>query len=82
MDSLDDLYKRYGNPSDVAHSYFSCCSSEYILKQLKLAKAIKYCLVLSITAIFIALSSYCIKLYCEYHIFAEEQLFFEETIIE
>lgn len=82
IDSLYDLYQKYGNPSDVAHSYFSTCSSEYILKQLKLAKTIKYFIALIIAAIFVALSSYCVKLYSEYQIFAEEQTFYEETIIE
>lgn len=82
IDSLDDLYSKYGTPSDVAHSYFSACSSEYILNKLKIAKTIKYSLALIITAVFIALSSYCIKLYAEYQIFAEEQIFYEETFIE
>lgn len=82
INSLDDLYSKYGNPSDVAHSYFSTCNSEYILNKLKIAKKIKYSIVLIITAVFIALSSYCMKLYAEYQIFAEEQIFYEETIIE
>lgn len=80
--ALEDLYQEYGNPSDVAHAYFSTCDPEYVVKQLKIVKTIKYSILLIITAIFIALSSYCAKLHSEYKIFAEEQTFYEETIIE
>lgn len=82
IDSLEDLYQKYGNPSDVVHSYFSNCNSEYVLKQLRLAKTIKLCIASIIIAIFVALSAYCVRLYSEYQVLAEQQIYFEENTIE
>ena len=80
--SLEELYQKCGTPSDVAHTYFSTCDSEYILKKLRLAKIIKISVISLVIVAFMALSFYCATLYSEYKVFAEQQIYFEEDAIE
>lgn len=79
---LNALYTAYGNPADVAHTYFSSCDSAYIVKKLKLNTIIKRFLTSVVIAIFILISSLCIRFYFEYKVFESQRIFFEETSIE
>lgn len=82
VSSLEELYKDFGTPSDVVHSYYSSVNIDYILKRLRLTKIIKTCLVTLIIAILVTVSAYCLQLYSGYQVFKQQQIFFEETIIE
>lgn len=79
ISSLEELYVMYGNPADVAHTYFSSCNSTYIIKNLKLNKTLKIVFTSSIIAIFILISSLCVRFYSEYKVFEHQQIFFEDT---
>lgn len=80
--SLEELYQKYGSPSDVAHTYFTNCDSEYIFKKLHSAKIIKVSIISLVIAAFIALSSYCAVLYSEHQMFVGQQIYFEEDSIK
>jgi uncharacterized membrane protein len=82
VSSLEELYKDFGTPSEVANSYFSNANIDYILKQIKRTKIIKITLIALIIATLIALSAYCTVLYCSYQVFKTEQIFSEETFIK
>lgn len=80
--TLNDLYMAYGNPADVAHAYFSSCDSIYIIKKMKFNKIIKRFLASIVIAIFILISSLCLRFYFEYKVFESQRIFFEDTSIE
>lgn len=82
VSSLEELYKDFGTPSDVVHSYYSSVNIDYILKRLRLTKIIKTCLVTLIVAILVAVSAYCFRLHSDYKVLENQQIFFEETTIE
>lgn len=82
LTSLEDLYKDFGTPSDVANSYFSSANIDYILKQIRRTKAIKTALVTLIVSALLATSICCTILYSSYKVFKSEQIFSEDTFIK
>lgn len=80
--SLEELYKDFGTPTDVVHSYYSSVNIDYLLKRLNTAKIFKVTLITLMTITFVAVSAYCILLYSEHELVKSQQIFFEETFIE
>lgn len=82
ISSIEEMYRKYGNPSEVAYSYFSNINLDYIIKKLKMTRIIKSFLLFLTIISFVAVSVYSIRLYNDYQTFKEQQIYFEETTIE
>lgn len=80
--SIEQLYKDYGTPNDVVNSYYSTIDINYLINRIRIAKHIKRFVAAILVLAIIALSAYCINLYSSYQVFEDEQVFYEETIIE
>ena len=80
--NLEDLYKEFGTPKDVINSYYDTIDTDNIIKRIKISRYIKALLTILIVCL---LSLTFLRLYILYEghqVFKEEQIFFEETIIE
>ena len=82
VSSMEEIYRDFGTPADVANSYFSNADLDYILKQIKRTKIIKISLITIIVSVLIAVSTYCYVLYSSHQVYLEQQIFMEETFIE
>ena len=82
VSSIEELYRNFGTPSDIANSYFSNANLDYILKQIKRTKTIKFSLITIIVSALIVVSTYCYILYSSHQVYLEQQIFMEDTIIE
>ena len=80
--NLEDLYKEFGKPEDVINSYYTTIDTNNIIKRIKISKYIKS---LTIILIICLLSLTILRFYILYdghQVFKEEQVLFEETLIE
>lgn len=82
VSSIEELYRDFGTPSDIANSYFSNADLDYILKQIKRTKIIKISLITIIVSVLIVVSTYCYILYSSHQVYLEQQIFMEETYIK
>ena len=82
VSSMEELYRDFGTPADVANSYFSNADLDYILKQIKRTKTIKISLITIIVSVLVAVSTFCYIIYNEHQMYLEQQMFIEETFIE
>ena len=82
VSSIEELYRDFGTPADVANSYFLNADLDYILKQIKRTKIIKISLITIIVSVLIAVSTFCYIIYNEHQVYLEQQMFIEETFIE
>lgn len=82
ISDLDELYEKFGNPSEVVNTYYTSMDTNYILKQISRTKLLRVLGVALISSILIALSAYCTLLYAQFQIFENEQVHFVETIIK
>lgn len=82
VSSMEDLYRDFGTPADVANSYFSNADLDYILKQIKRTKIIKISLITIIIFVLLATATYCYILYDGHRVYLDQQIFMEETFIE
>lgn len=80
--NLEDLYKEFGTPKDVINSYYATIDTESIIKRIKFTKYIKISVYVLIICLLSSTIYYLRILYEEHHVFMEEQIYSEETIIE
>lgn len=80
--SKETLYQNFGTPTDVVNSYYSTVDINYVIKKIKSAKYIKICIAIILILAIIATSTYCIISYSTYKDFQNDNIFFEETVIE
>lgn len=80
--SITELNETYGMPFEIAQSYFSACTSDYVLNKLKLARRIKIGMGTIILAMFLLFSFYCSQLYSDLRDFTDSCVIYEETFIE
>ena len=80
--SMDDLYHGIGQPSDIVYTYLSTMNIPHLIKRIQIAKWVKRTLAFLTLLALIAVSIFAITIYKEYQIFEQEQIFFEEEIIE
>lgn len=82
ISSLQELYKEFGTPNEVLHSYYLNADIRYILQRIRITKLLKRFLIFITILALIVSASYCLYLYSEYQTIKKQQIFFEETIIE
>lgn len=80
--SKETLYENFGTPNDVVNSYYSTVDINYIIKKIKSAKYIKICFTIILILAIVAVSTYCLISYSEHKDFENDNIFFEETVIE
>lgn len=80
--SLEELYEKFGTPSEVVNDYYSSVDTDYILKQMSKSKLIRRLIIALIAAVVISTLAYGSYLYAEYKILQRQAIFFEEVIIE
>ncbi|MBE6734987.1 MAG: hypothetical protein E7563_06585 [Ruminococcaceae bacterium] len=81
--SKQDLYDNYGKPNDVVNNYFATVDTEYVVKQIKVARFIKTAVALIIVLATIATSALCICAYVSYQLADKEAVVVrEDSIIE
>lgn len=82
ISDLDELYEKFGTPSEVVNTYYVSMDTNYILKQISRTKLLRVLVVAFISSILIAVSAYCTLLYAQFQVFENEQVHFTETIIK
>lgn len=80
--SLEELYEKFGTPSEVVNDYYSSVDTDYILKQMSKSKLIRRLIIALIAAVVISTLAYGSYLYAEYRTLQRQAIFFEEVIIE
>lgn len=80
--NLEDLYKEFGTPEDVINSYYTSVNTDRIIKRIKISKYVKILISIFILCLLALTSLRFYILYEEHQVFMQEQVFFEETVIE
>lgn len=82
ISSLDELYEKFGTPSEIAQTYYSNLNTDDILKQISKTKWLKRFILSLIIVAFMSSLTYSAYLYSQYQILKNESVFFEEVIIK
>lgn len=81
ISSLEQLYKRYGMPYEVANEYLSTLDVDVMAKRIRCGKWIKFSVSAMLLVVFCGVLAWAVTTYKEYRSFAESQIFtIEETI--
>jgi hypothetical protein len=80
--SFNDLYKEFGYPEDVISEYYSTINTDTIIKRIKISKYIKILIIILILCLLSLTILRLTILYERHQIFKEEQIQFEESVIE
>lgn len=80
--TIDDLYKEFGNPEDVINSYYTSIDTDNIIKKIRLSKYIKVLLIIFAMCLLCLTTLKFFISYTEHQVFMEEQIQFEESVIE
>lgn len=80
--SLDELYEKFGTPTEVVNAYYSNIDIEYIIKQISKKKTLRTLVIAIVLLAFTTVSAYCILLYSQFQVFESERVHFIETVIE
>ncbi|MBR3988514.1 MAG: hypothetical protein IKK10_04345 [Clostridia bacterium] len=77
----EELYEKYGNPSDVVNSYLRCVDIEYISKQIRTTRIVKTVLSVLLVLATIATSAFCVYLYSEYYSRKKQEVVVSNDIV-
>ncbi|OUQ68786.1 hypothetical protein B5E53_04470 [Eubacterium sp. An11] len=80
--SLNELYMSVGTPEDTVNLYFVYADTDYIITRIRKSKFIKYCISVISLVLIITLLLFSIYAYEAHKTFKEEQVIYEETILE
>lgn len=80
--SLNELYMSVGTPEDTVNLYFVYADTDYIITRIRKSKFIKYCISVISLVLIITLLLFNIYAYEAHKTFKEEQVIYEETILE
>ena len=82
VDTIDELYERFGTPQEIVFEYISLMEPEAMLKQINIAKLIKALVIGLLILATIITSIICITIYFEYQTFKEQKGITIEQIIK
>lgn len=82
LHNLDELYKKFGNPSDIVNNYFRLFDTDNLIKKIRINKWIKCGIVIFLVISLIASLIWGYTTYHTYKVFSEEQSFYEELTID
>ena len=73
VDTIDELYERFGTPQEIVFEYISLMEPEAMLKQINIAKLIKALVIGLLILATIITSIIGITIYSEYKTFKEQE---------
>lgn len=82
INTITDLYNKFGLPNEVVNFYYSDIDISYILKKMRTAKYIKYSIGVFLTIYLIFAIIFGINTYSEYKDFMDSRIYYKETIIK
>ena len=82
LHNLDELYKKFGNPSDIVNNYFRLFDTDNLIKKIRINIWIKCGIVIFLVISLIASLIWGYTTYHTYKVFYEEQSFYEELTID
>lgn len=83
VNTIDELYKGYGTPQEIAFEYISLMEPQVISKRINSAKFIRILVIGLLAFVTIATSVLCAYLYSQYQLSAHEEVAIcNETITE
>lgn len=82
INTITDLYNKFGLPNEVVNSYYSDIDISYILKKMRTSKYIKYSIGVFLTIYLIFAIIFGINTYSEYKDFMDSRIYYKETIIK
>ena len=80
--TIEEVYNGFGQPSEVANTYFTSCDTSNLMKRIQLTKWIKRGLITLLLIALIGVSMYGIISYKAYKLLEHEQIYLEEEIID
>lgn len=80
--TIEELYDGFGHPSEVANTYLTSVDTSQLIKRIQFTKWIKRGIIALLLIALIGVSLYGIKSYKAYKILEQEQIYFDETIID
>lgn len=80
--TIDELYDGFGHPSEVTNTYLTTIDTSQLIKRIQLTKWIKRGIIALLLIALIGVSIYAINSYKAYKILEQEQIYFDETIID
>ncbi|MFG6395035.1 MAG: hypothetical protein K1W24_12770 [Lachnospiraceae bacterium] len=81
INTITDLYNKFGLPNEVVNSYYSDIDISCILKKMRTAKYIKYSIVVFLAIYLIAAIIFGVNTYSRYKDFMDSRIYYKETII-
>lgn len=81
INSIEEIYKDFGLPSEVANSYFLSVETEYLMRRIGFAKRMKIIMIILVLLAFVGLFAHGLYLNHAYNLMQEQMIFFEETTI-
>ena len=82
VSTLEEIYDGFGRPNEVVNVYVSNIDTSKLIKRIKVTKWIKVGIIILLLISLIGVSVFGITIYKEYKIYQQEQIYFEEEIIE
>lgn len=83
VNTIEELYKGYGTPQEIAFEYISLMEPDVISKRINTSKFIRTLAIGLLTLVTIATSVLCVYLYSQYQLNAREEIVIcNETITE
>ena len=82
IQQIEELYEKFGSPNDIVHNYFRVLDTDTIMKRVRINQWIKRCMVIFLLISLFVSVIWGYTTYQTYRIFCEEQVFFEDTIID
>ena len=80
--SITELYDSFGQPNEIVNSYYSDVDTQYVIRKIKTAKAVKFTIMAFLLAYLISVIIYGIKTYTQYEKFIDSMVYYEEITIE
>lgn len=82
VNTIEELYKGYGTPQEIAFEYISLMEPDVISKRINTSKFIRTLAIGLLTLVTIATSAFCIGLYHEYQVQVRQEVVGANVIIE
>lgn len=80
--SITELYDSFGQPNEIVNSYYSDVDTQYVIRKIKTAKAVKLTIMAFLLVYLISVIIYGIKTYTQYEKFIDSMVYYEEITIE
>ena len=80
--SITELYDSFRQPNEIVNSYYSDVDTQYVIRKIKTAKAVKFTIMAFLLLYLISVIIYGIKTYTQYEKFIDSMVYYEEITIE